>query len=496
MGFSSSDRVRTRAQRVASRVAYDSFTEKTARLIYADDGLLKIGFLLLASALVCTICGVWNPPNKYRKYMTPDRTIVCNTSFTMKSPILTAADRERARLLTPQYYRNNPAIFDEYEGRFLSGLQLILERPDFTSCTAEDLLFLQECLPANFREDSIMQAFEKFHAYFADDVDLADFRQTLKEVLDLYRKKGLLRRLDKDDAASNDDKARRAAGLVATKIRVFEDPNLIDAAHEEDVADVLLGSGSNIKKVLKERISNLEVATLIGNRIKNTIPETLRYEPNETDKMRERAERNVEPTVRSFQEGDTLVAANKMIGGEELAILNAERANQLRNRSFAAKTGRFLASFVLLSIFLVAVFLLFHNYRIMPHSGVHKRNVIEVVVFLAMFVVFIAIGHIIQERLDNGAASPEMVPILMFIQLTALASTWEIAISFGMIAAFIMTLSGPCTIDTFVTFAGSGAAVALAAFGAFGRVASGGTTIRAFCKRRASAACGGSWPDS
>ena len=149
-------------------------------------------------------------------------------------------------------------------------------------------------------------------------------------------------------------------------------------------------------------------------------------------------------------------------GGEELAILNAERANQLRNRSFAAKTGRFLASFVLLSIFLVAVFLLFHNYRIMPHSGVHKRNVIEVVVFLAMFVVFIAIGHIIQERLDNGAASPEMVPILMFIQLTALASTWEIAISFGMIAAFIMTLSGPCTIDTFVTFAGSGAAVALA----------------------------------
>ena len=176
MGFSSSDRVRTRAQRVASRVAYDSFTEKTARLIYADDGLLKIGFLLLASALVCTICGMWNPPNKYRKYMTPDRTIVCNTSFTMKSPILTAADRERARLLTPQYYRNNPAIFDEYEGRFLSGLQLILERPDFTSCTAEDLLFLQECLPANFREDSIMQAFEKFHAYFADDVDLADFR--------------------------------------------------------------------------------------------------------------------------------------------------------------------------------------------------------------------------------------------------------------------------------------------------------------------------------
>lgn len=463
MGFSSSDRVRTRAQRVASRVAYDSFTERTARLIYADDGLLKIGFFLLASALICTICGMWNPPNKYRKYMTPDRTIVCNTSFTMKSPILTAADRERARLLTPQYYRNNPAIFDEYEGRFLSSLQLILERPDFTSCTTEDLLFLQECLPANFREDSIMQAFEKFHAYFADDVDLADFRQTLKEVLDLYRKKGLLRRLEKDDSASNDDKARLAGGgLVVTKIRVFEDPNLIDAAHEEDVADVLLGSGSNIKKVLKERISNLEVATLIGNRIKNTIPETLRYEPNETDKMRERAERNVEPTVRSFQEGDTLVAANKMIGGEELAILNAERANQLKSRSFAAKTGRFLASFVLLSIFLIAVFLLFHNYRIMPHSGVHKRNVVEVVVFLAMFVVFIAIGHIIQERLDNGAASPEMVPILMLIQLTALASTWEIAISFGMIAAFIMTLSGPCTIDTFVTFAGSGVAVALA----------------------------------
>ena len=55
--MASTERVRTRAQRVASRIEYEGFTQRCKRLILEDNGLQKLGLILLAALLITAISG-------------------------------------------------------------------------------------------------------------------------------------------------------------------------------------------------------------------------------------------------------------------------------------------------------------------------------------------------------------------------------------------------------------------------------------------------------
>ena len=481
MAQPTNERVRTRAQRVASRVNYDGFPRKVVKHIRADEGFPKIALILVAVFLICTICGVWDPPSKFRRFMTPDRNIVCNAPFKMQSADLTNAERKSARLKTLRYYVNDPKILENYEGELVNGVQLLLEAPDFARCSSESYTFLRGFVKLNTSEDATQQAFDKIRSFLAEDAQLAHFRKTLETALQTYREHGVLLKLRSWDANAAEQSSLNAADSQDSapaavkkaqeedeyvnkivRIKVYDAGEDPAKAREENVSDVLFGNGYVVKRKLEEIVGDREFAYLLTNKIRSSIPETLTIDYPETQRAQDATEREVETRYLSFYRGDPLVEAGTSLGPEELRLLDAERRARLAERTWRERTTRFVSTYALLSLLFVGAFLLFHNHLIVTDVTRRKRRISEVVVFLALIVGFIGVGRILQVALHNGSASPEIIPILVFVGVVALAASWEVALTFGVLLSFVLTTSGQGGIDTFVVFVGVGALLAIA----------------------------------
>ncbi|MBQ9812634.1 MAG: HDIG domain-containing protein [Thermoguttaceae bacterium] len=456
---SPNNRIRTRAQRVAARVSYDNLIEKTSRALYEDDGFKKAGLVLVAALFVSIICCAWDVPIPYKLGVRNERNIVCQTPFRVHSPDLTQAERNEVRLKTLPYYVNDPSKLDDYEGELINGLALVLEESDFSNCSEGSQKFLKGFLSPKSPENALAQVFEVLRSYFAEDEGLLQFRATLEEAFKPYREKGVLRSLrTAQDVDQNDDVVNKTI-----YIKVYEKGSDPKTARQEQASEALLGSGYNVKTILKERIDNLEVVAYLSNKIKNTVPDTLDYDVVETDKARDRNELEVENRYLDFEPGDTLVQAGRVLDEESLRLLSAEHAELMKQRPWHARALRFLAFDSLFFFLTIGAFILFRNKALVTRSGpVSSQTLAQIGSFLAVMVAFIGIGRVLQVLPPTGEPLREIAPFLVFVQLTAIATTWEIAVAFGTIVALTLNYSGCSGINEFIVFVGTGAIVSLA----------------------------------
>ncbi|MDD3588903.1 MAG: HDIG domain-containing protein [Thermoguttaceae bacterium] len=452
------DRIRTRAQRVASRVAYDGLIEKTFRNVLADNGVKKIGLVLAAAFVVTIICGAWDPPSPYKLGTKMERDVVCRTPFRVLSPDLTQADRHETRIRTVRYFVNDTALLDDYKGELINGLSLILEEPDFTNCSETSLAFLAEFLPPNSSENGLSEIFEALRAYFEEDDGLEEFRKTLNLAFEPYRETGVLRAL----VSVHDESAAAQAVSKATYINVYEKGADPKTARQELASQALLGSGHNVKASLNEQIDSPEIVNYIANKIRNSIPETLTYDAEETERARNLAELNVEDRYLSYEAGDTIVKAEKVLDEKDLIHLNAEHAALLAERTWDERFLRSVSFFALFSSLMLGAFFLTRNKLHISGANLHSRSLSHSVTFLAVMLFFIGVGRVLQETPPMSESQREIAPFLVFVQLTAIASTWEIALTFGTIAALALNFSGYGGINEFIVFVGTGVIVSLA----------------------------------
>lgn len=460
----SSERVRTRAQRVATRVSYVGFQEKTRRLLYEDGGLIKIGLVLLTALLICLVCGVWNPSPDYRLYSTTQRDVVSRTSFKTYSSDLTYAARQEARARTLHYYVNDPAPIEEEKARLVTKMQELLATPDFSSCSKDSLEFLDGFLSKPIREDSASVAFEKLKTFFSDDVNLAGFKRSLDHIYAPFVEKGVLHQWGYDSApligvgTSNGISTNEAT----RKIMVYDVGKKPATAREEDVATVLLGGAATGRRLVAKNFDDPDVVRLLAEKLKTSVPETLSKDNKTTREMQDFAESLVEDVYLSYDEGDLLLKAGTRIKPREYKILLQEHQAFVALRSWGQRLSSFFDVFVLIASLLFGAHALFYKKLIVNEVKPQRRSVRECLCFLASMFFFVLLGRIMQVELFSLGAAPEIVPMLVFVQLTALASTWDVALTFGVIVAFILSLSGSGNVDTFFVFVGSGVIVASA----------------------------------
>lgn len=399
---------------------------------------------------------MWNPPCEFKKYMTPERDVLCAVGFEVKSPDLTNAQKIQIVANSIRYYVNDPALLDSFKSSLIRGMYSVLTLKEYSQTSATDRRFLRGFIPDN---DSVMfaidadpceEVFRALKAHYGEDskFELAEFRKTLDSALEPYYDKGVVKRFAADPKKDVD------VDKNAVKIRVYkvnEDP---EKAKEVGTGEVLFGRGEKIDGALQERINDPRFAALLAAKIKRDIPETIKYDYQESKKECERELERVSEQSLPFEKGDTLVEAGDTIGDQELRLLNAERLERLSQRPFRAKLSRFFASFVLLSMFMIGGFVLFYHNIVATKTRRRKVSINDYAIFLTMMIVTVGFGKFLQFFLHNGGASPELVPVLIFVQLLALSATWEIAFTVGVVLAFLLNFTSPNGLGGFAVFLG------------------------------------------
>jgi len=431
-------------------------------MLYEDDGLGKIGLVLATALSICLVCGVWNPSPDYRLYTTTDRDVISRTSFKMYSPDLTSAAKQEARARTLHYYTNDPTPIEEEKIKLVTSMQALIATPNFADCSTDCLEFLNSFLPPPISEDSAPAAFEKLKSYFSDDVNLAGFKQSLDHIYAPFVEKGVLLRWGYDSApliaAGEHNVVSKNEAM--RKIMIYNAGKDPSTAFEEDVSTVLLGGAVTGRRLVAKNFDDPDVVRLLAEKIKTSVPETLSKDPKTTREMQDFAESMVDDVFLSYDKGDLLLKADTRIGPQEYKILLQEHKAFVALRSWTQRLSSFFDVFVLIASLLFGAYALFYKKLIVNEVNPQRHTLRECFCFLSLMFFFVLLGRIIQVKLFGLGSAPEIVPMLVFVQLTALASTWDVALTFGVILAFILSLSGSGNIDTFFVFVGSGVIVA------------------------------------
>lgn len=446
------ERVRTRAQRVAARVSYDGLSEKIQRLFWNNDGAVKLALVAATAAAICAICAVWNPPFSYRLYAKPERDVVSRAEFSVLSAEKTNEARQNARLETPHVYSSDASKLAHYKTQFLNEIQGLIAHPNFETLPPEERVALRAFLPPNATEEDEKKAFDTLQDALEKDLDLANFKASIDRVFKPFETTGILLKL------------HRAREGNQETIGVYDVGDPQKTTRPTPVRDVLIGNAYLVKDLLNREYYDRAFSDLLFQKIRSTIPETLTEDRDATTAAQNAAEEEIGPVYTKYDRGQTLVRGGVTIGPPELELLYREHLARLGTLTFDEKFRRTFAVFTLLSLMLVGALALFYNRLLSTtdEGGVRARSSAQHAGVFGMMLATILIGRALQLFLASRGGSTELIPLLIFVQLTAFAASWGAALTFGTIVAFAFALCGGYDLGAFAVFVGTSAIVALA----------------------------------
>lgn len=446
------ERARTRAQRVAARVPYDGFFDRFCRAVFSDNGSLKLAVVALTAVAICAICSVWRLPFNFRLDSKPERDVVCLARFSVYSPDKTNEARRVARFEAPHVYVHDVAKLAKYKASLVNELQILIAAPDFESIAPENREILRRFLPSDANEEAERKAFLAMRRVLEKDLDLANFRDSLDRALKPLEKNGLL------------DKLHPAGEGNQEKIRVYDAESNAANAREVAVNDVLLGNAYQIKELLSREYTDDEVLELLFQRLRTSAPSTLTESRDETFKALNAAEEAVGPVYVDYEVGQTLARSDKPLGDNELRLLREERKARLKALTPEEKLKRTAAVFALIATMLFSAYALFRE-RLTQAEGERGTSLAACSIFFGLIIATVAIGRAMQVVWDARGGTAALIPLLIFVQTTALAASWGVALAFGSIVAFVLALSGGASLGTLVVFVGTATIVALTSRG-------------------------------
>ncbi len=446
------ERARTRAQRVAARVPYDGFFDRFRRALFSDNGSIKLAIVALTTALICVVCCVWRVPFAFRLHSKPERDVVCLARFSVFSPDKTNEARRVARLEEPHVYVLDSAKLAAYKTRLRNDLQMLIATSDFETMTPENRERLRRFLPPTATEEDERKAFLALRRVLEKDIDLANFSDSLDRALKPLEKNGVL------------DKLHGAREGNQEKIRVYDVGTSPETARETPVLDVLLGNAYQIKNLLSREYTDDEALELLFQKIRTSIPPTLTQNREETLKALNAAEAAIPPVYVDYEVGQTLARSDRPLGSNEIRLLREERKARIEAQSSEEKICRTLAVFSLLAMMFFSAYALFRK-RLTSADGERGTSLAACSIFFGAILATVAVGRAMQVAWDARGASAALIPLLIFVQTAALAASWGVALTFGSIVAFMLALSGGGALGTFVVFVGTATIVALASRG-------------------------------
>lgn len=491
--MASSERVRTRAQRVASRIDYNGFSKRFKKLVVEDDGVKKICLILLASVVVTVICGAWDPPLKFKLFSTPDRDVVCNTNFSAVNTLQTSENKLAALKRAPHYYANDPAKLVAYKRQLARELQTILGITDLGTATLDERRTLRAYLSPRSTAEDERRALEKLQGYFEEDVDLANFRSALDKIFQPYEEHGVVKTLHSANNGNQD--VIKVYNIEKSKNLASENARLeiVDGATDEGeesgegaftvmmdrkldavqvrVPEVLFGNGLVVRNRLNDVFDHdRELVELLDERIRRSPPETLSEDVANTKYAQAEEVAKVGDVRQYFVAGEPIVHANNTIGINEYEWLKAERSSYLRSRLALSRFLRFTATLALNALLLLSAYFVIVGKRLAHNANNSRQTLRDLAVFVGFLVVFFAVGRGLQIMWPNRGTLVELAPVVIFVELTTFAISWGVSLTVGVLVSLMLTVSNGGGLEVFLPLCGTSVFVAFLARSARSRI--------------------------
>jgi hypothetical protein len=439
--MSSGGKKRTRSERVAALELPPGAWRQAWTNLRRRDVLVRIGLCVGTVLFLCALIRGWAPPFGYRTGHTLPRDLVGRVSFSLDDPEQTHLKRERARWQVRCVYTQDPELLTRLRERLRNTVSEVMAADSFDKLDREVWAGFQPPDDSSPLSELILkERFERFRAPLAGDEKLENFDRGVAAALAPFDRQGLLEALEqKADEGSLDE-------IVVYPVGEPEKRRTVK------VIDVLIGNGAPIRESLKKQLGAADVADPVFHWLRRQHLGTLSLDRNETTKAQIEAEAAVPPVRVNYEPGQTLAKAGQPLSSEQIAKLRVEHELANSQRSWSQRVVRFAAvTGLMLGLFACCALYLYYRERWL----VVDLNPLGVL--LAVSVITVAVSR--WAAVDSARA--EIIPLLIFAQIVAIAYRRELALLLAGVVALILVLALGQSLPEFLILWGVAAAVVL-----------------------------------
>ncbi|MCR5358920.1 MAG: HDIG domain-containing protein [Thermoguttaceae bacterium] len=433
---------------VASRIPKQSIFES----LLSRMKNFQLGKRLLLCALttltLCLTIKAWDPPFIFTGGSRPNRDVVCMTPFSVENTAMTMEDRFSARFNTPHVYMNEPLKLVQFKEVLINRVKSILTSTSYEAMPDDEKAAWRLFLPENADDQQAEELFRKFKETLAEDQDLKTFKAAIDKAFSSYDEYGILLKLHPADEGNQG------------KIRVYNAGSSPDEAKEVLASDVLVGNMYPIKDSLNWDYSK-EFSELIFNWINEcakrdvtdpTLPplSTLTEDKNATVEAQRDAESRVPPHMVQYEKDKTIVRGGDLISNDILLLLAEEYKASIRQMPLREQLRRALGFFLVVfaATFLINVVLYFFEKT--KYKDPQKENLKSSLVVYVLIVAVLLAGKYIQYLTLGRFGVMEIIPLLVFTQIIAVAFFWEIGFIVSLLLVLILSISSTNDIAPFL----------------------------------------------
>jgi len=411
---------RTRWERVAALELPPTRWEQAWASLQRRDVLLRIGLCVATAVMVCVVIRGWHPPFVFRVGQVLPGDVVARAPFQTEDQEASRSARDLARRQVRWIYVHDPRPLD----RTLEALTIAVGEVG----AAESFRALSRSVWLDFAprgdsqiptEEESPQRFDRMKRALADDPELMEFRKRVADAMAPFRERGLLSKQVPRPGQGNDEIEVYALGRPEQRSVV-------------KVAEVAIGTGAALREALRRELESPHLADPVFDWLYRRLPPTLSRDERETKRAMDQAVDSVPRVVMHYGAGETLVPGGEPLSADQVRLLRLEYEAAMAQHSWPQMVSRALAVVVLI----VALFALAAMHLVRRESRL-TLSLGRLAGVLAMVVATVALARWAAQ--DPWHA--ELLPVLLFGQIVAIAYRQELALMLTTIVAVILALA-------------------------------------------------------
>jgi putative nucleotidyltransferase with HDIG domain len=409
---------RTRWERVAALELPPGRWDRAWASLRRGDVLARVGLGVGAAVLLCVaVCG-WSPPFAYRTGQVLPQSVAARVPFEAVDRSSTDTARDRARRQTASVYVLDPQPLDRIPSLLVAAVDEAMAADGYGDPGLQKIWgnFQAGDTASSLSEEESLMRFEKFRVALGEFWRPDDLRRGVEAALAPFRETGLL--LEKPSQGNR-------------AVIVVYPAGHREAPREVRVADVLVVPDSPLHRGLCRELNNRDLADPAFAWIRHRLAVTplLKLDEHETFRAIEEAAAAVDDVVVNYAPGQTLAVAGQPLGEDEIRLLRLEHEATLARRPLEARLLRAGAvTALILALFaLAAVYLHRCERLLLVHLG-------RFATMLALIVLCVVLA----TWAADDAWRAEVIPVLVFGQIVAIAYRQEVALVLSAVVALVL----------------------------------------------------------
>ena len=421
----------------------------------------RFGLCAITAVILWIVMFGWSPAFPYRTRQAPTRQLRARVEFKYIDLSETEEAKRRARNSVLCFYENDPMPLEDLRQALIDRVFKIKsnEYADIDAAVWQEFLADPETESDSdeaTEEVTEEELFARFQKALEGDERLERLKQAVEKAFIEVDKNGLLENLGHDLGQGS-----------MLEIQVFGKGNL-DNARRIEVPKVRIAQAANeLKLRLLAEITNeqptIEDSEFVADRVyhwlRSRLPTTLKWDQETTGKKKSKAAADVQAVMKRYRPGDLLPKLNQrgtddpaIDAGEPLDIndidlLRAEHRAFTQSMSFSQMFMQSVSFFGMYAAMfcLLAGYLLYRDRKLI-------RDLRHFSTLLGLILVTLTTAWLVSINVEWRA---EMIPIVMFTMIVAIAYHSELAMLLGGIVALSFSISHGYDLGEFVILMGA-----------------------------------------